>query len=96
MGWRGTGILADQGTVIPSRRLKRRGLVTNVKQSRHQTATRLWYPWHQFELVEMRHQMRTIHRISAIVTTVRTMARVAADKRRFKGWHHERHRRRGR
>ncbi len=40
--------------------------------------------------------MRTIHRISAIVTSVRTMARVASDKRRFKGWHHERHRRRGR
>jgi hypothetical protein len=90
------GMRADQGTAIALHGLMRQGLVMNVKQSRHQAATRLWYPWHQFELVEMRHQMRTIHRISAIVTTVRTMARVAADKRRFKGWHHERHRRRGR
>jgi hypothetical protein len=40
--------------------------------------------------------MRTIRRISAIVVTVRGMARTASDKRRFKGWHNERHRRRGR
>jgi hypothetical protein len=40
--------------------------------------------------------MRTIRRLAAIVGSVRTKVRAASDKRQFKGWHRERHGRRGR